>query len=90
MTYTLIYNDKNDFLKKRKELRESHILYLKNYKENILIAGPILDKNQNPVGSLLVVDFESEEEVKNFSKNDPYNLGGLFKKVEIIRFKKVM
>lgn len=90
MTFTLICNDKKNCLEKRKKLRERHVLYLKRHKENILIAGPILDEYENPIGSLLIVNFKNKTEVQKFLKNDPYNLQGLFEKVKVIKFKQVI
>ena len=73
MNFTLICNDKKNCLEKRKKLRESHVLYLKRHKENILIAGPILDECERgfldtldgdcalPIGALAKLDQQKNE-----------------------------
>jgi uncharacterized protein len=89
MHYSLICYDLPDSSEKRKRLRESHIKYLNGFKKLILFAGPIMDEENNVLGSLIVIKFSNKDEVDDFSKNDPYFLGGLFKKVLINKFKKV-
>jgi len=49
-----------------------------------------LDKNDNPVGTVLIVDFDELTAVKKFLNDDPYSKVNLFKEVNIIRFKKVI
>tara|TARA_B100000989_G_scaffold294912_1_gene274891 strand:- start:1500 stop:1772 length:273 start_codon:yes stop_codon:yes gene_type:complete len=89
MLYSIYCYDKNGSLERRKSLRGDHISYLKKFEQKILTAGPLLSENEEPVGSLLILDFVSKQEAETFSKNDPYYLGGLFKKIEICKFKKV-
>lgn len=89
MLYSIYCYDKNDSLERRKSLRHDHISYLKKFEQKIILAGPLLNENEEPLGSLLVLDFLSKQEAEIFSKNDPYFLGGLFKKIEICKFKKV-
>ncbi len=89
MYYSLICFDIPNSSKKRNSLRQSHIKYLNSFKNLILFAGPIMDEKENVLGSLIVIKFSSKKEADDFSKNDPYFLGGLFKKVLINKFKRV-
>ena len=62
---------------------------LESFKNNLLVAGPILNKNKKPKGSLIILDFKKKEEVINFLKGDPYSKVGLFEEIKIEFFKRV-
>ena len=49
-----------------------------------------MDKNDKPVGTVLIVDFDKLTAVKNFLNEDPYSKVNLFKEINIVRFKKVI
>ena len=89
MYFSILCFDKENSLEKRKKLRPDHIDYISKFKEKILLVGPILSESEEPKGSLLIIDFNNRNEANKFSKKDPYYLGGLFKRVEIYKFKKV-
>ncbi len=89
MYYSLICYDHENSIDKRKSIRDKHISYLNQYKERILFAGPIMDERKTIIGSLIVIKFSTKKEVEFFSKNDPYSISGLFKKVSIHLFKRV-
>ena len=89
MYYSLICHDFPNSSEKRKRLRENHINYLNNFRELILFAGPMMDEENNVLGSLIIIKFSNKKKADDFSKNDPYFLGGLFKKVLINKSKRV-
>ena len=76
-------------LAKRKELRPLHLAHLASVEASILTAGPKLDANANPIGSLLIIDFGDRSQAEEFAAADPYNRNGVFRKVEITPYKKV-
>ena len=88
-TYLIICKDKKNSLKKRLANREAHLNYLYSFKDNLLLAGPILNKNKRPKGSLLILEFKKKEEVINFLKSDTYRKVGLFHEIKIELFKRV-
>ena len=90
MAYLITCTDNENSIDLRLSTREKHIKYLKNIKKKLILAWPIVDKNDNPVGTVLIVDFDKLDAVKKFLNDDPYSKVGLFKEVNIIRFKKVM
>ena len=51
-----------------------------------LSAGPFTDGS----GSLIVVDLESEAAARAFARNDPYATRGVFERVEVKPFRKVL
>ena len=90
MAYLITCTDKANSLDLRLSTREEHIKYLKKIKKKLILAGPILDKNDNPVGTVLIVDFDNLNALKKFLNDDPYFKVNLFDNVEIVRFKKVI
>ncbi len=73
---------------KRKVHRPAHLANLKPLDEQgrVILAGPLTDK----AGSLLVLDFETQEEAERFAHNDPYTVHGIFERVEVHPFMQVL
>tara|TARA_B100000963_G_scaffold90867_1_gene78219 strand:- start:15 stop:290 length:276 start_codon:yes stop_codon:yes gene_type:complete len=88
-TYIVTCLDKKNSLKKRLANRELHLEYLKSLKNNLILAGPILNRINKPKGSVLILKFQNKFELNNFLKNDPYSKVGLFETVNIETFKRV-
>ena len=88
-TYIVTCLDKKNSLNKRLANRELHLEYLKSLKNNLILAGPILNKINKPKGSVLILKFQTRFELNNFLKNDPYSKVGLFESVNIEIFKRV-
>ena len=88
-TYIVTCHDKKNSLKKRLANRELHLDYLKSFKNNLILAGPILNKINKPKGSILILKFQNKHELNNFLKNDPYSKVDLFESVNIETFKRV-
>lgn len=45
----------------------------------------LLDDNQNMIGSMAVMDFPSEKELQEYLKKEPYVIGHVWKRVEVIK-----
>lgn len=90
MTYLITCKDKKNSLNLRLLTREKHIKYLKIIKKKLILAGPILDKNNDPKGTVLIIDFDKLSDVKKFVNNDPYSKVNLFREVKIVKFKKIL
>ena len=90
MAYLIVCRDNENSLNKRLDNRSNHLEYLKKLGKKLILAGPILDKQGNPCGSILVLSFTNREDVDLFIKNDPYSKVNLFGRIEIINFKKVL
>ena len=88
-TYIVTCLDKKNSLKKRLANRELHLEYLKSLKNNLILAGPILNKINKPKGSILILKFQNRFKLNNFLKNDPYSKVDLFETVNIEIFKRV-
>ena len=86
--FALICTDKADHEDLRKATREEHLAYL-NSTGVTLMAGPFLDQG-TMTGSLVVIDVADKAAAENWAANDPYAKAGLFAKVRIEEWKKVI
>lgn len=88
MLYALICTDKPQSLQLRLDTRPDHVAYLDglNGKGILKLAGPTLDGDGNPAGSLVVVEADTLQEARAMADNDPYARAGLFSSVEIRPF----
>lgn len=98
MWYAIISEDIQNSLPLRKEARPAHLERLEQLKNEgrLLIAGPhpALD-NEDPgeagfTGSLVVAEFASIEDAQAWADADPYVDAGVYAKVVVKPFKKVL
>ena len=83
MYFALICTDNENSLETRKNTRSDHLDYLNSLGNKLKLAGPLLDSDNNPNGSLIVIEVENQKEANEIAKNDPYAKVNLFKSVEI-------
>ena len=88
MKFVIIGYDGPEGEAKRKLHRPAHLANLEplNRAGRVILAGPLTDK----AGSLLVLEFDSQEEAELFARNDPYTIHGVFQRVEIHPFMQVL
>ena len=82
------YTDK-DALQRRMNVRPHHIDDLKDLKANgnYLFGGAILNDEGNMIGSVMVMQFETEEELQAWQQNEPYITQKIWETVDIKPFK---
>lgn len=85
MLFAFICTDKPDHLAVRMETRPDHLAYLKdlNSKGVLKFAGPFVDHDGKPNGTLAVIEAEDREHAEAIAASDPYAKAGLFAQVEI-------
>ncbi|MER8702552.1 MULTISPECIES: YciI-like protein [unclassified Mesorhizobium] len=85
MLFALICKDKPGSLQVRLDTRSDHIAFLEglNGDKKLGFAGPFLDADGKPDGSLVVVEAPDLAAAKALSAADPYTKAGLFESVEI-------
>lgn len=81
--------DKPDSLDLRMATRPVHIDYLDARADDMLAAGPLLDGEGNPMGSLIIMDFADRKAAIEFAAGDPYALAGLFASVAVTAWRQV-
>ncbi|GAA5316792.1 MAG: YciI family protein [Candidatus Pelagadaptatus aseana] len=98
MFYAIISEDIPNSLPLRKQSRPDHIARLESLRDQgrLLIAGPhpAID-SEDPgeagfTGSLVVAEFSSLEEAQNWADEDPYIKAGVYAKVIVKPYKKVL
>jgi uncharacterized protein YciI len=85
MLFAFICNDKPDHLAVRTATRPDHLAYLKdlNSKGALKFAGPFVDADGKPNGTLSVIEAEDLKAAEAIAASDPYAKAGLFAQVEI-------
>lgn len=98
MLYAVISEDVSNSLEKRKLVRPAHLARLQLLADEgrLLVAGPhpAID-NSDPgeagfSGSLVIAEFSSLEEAQSWAAEDPYVAAGIYAKVVVKPFKKVL
>lgn len=85
MLFAFLCKDKPGHLNVRMETRLAHMEHLNklNAEGRLAMAGPFLDAEGKPNGSLVIVKAETAEEARELADADPYTRAGLFESVEI-------
>ncbi|GGE01255.1 YciI-like protein [Rhizobium anhuiense] len=85
MLFALLCKDKPGHLNVRMDTRPTHVEHLNklNAEGTLKIAGPFLDDDGKPCGSLIIVEAESKEAARALADADPYAKAGLFESVEV-------
>ena len=98
MYYAIMTEDVDYSLEKRKSARPAHLDRLNRLadQKRLLAAGPLpaID-NTDPgdagfSGSLVIAEFDSLEQAEAWADADPYVAAGVYKKVTVKPFKKVL
>jgi len=98
MLYAIIGDDVPESLENRLAARPAHLARLDALQQDgrLVLAGPfpaIDSPNPGPAGfsgSLIVAEFESLEAARTWAKADPYVSAGVFERVTVKPFKKVL
>ncbi|CCE23526.1 YciI family protein [Methylotuvimicrobium alcaliphilum] len=98
MLYAIISTDTDNSLDKRKSARPAHLARLQELQDQgrLILAGPhpAVDCDDPGdagfTGSLVVAEFADLEEAKQWADADPYLEAGVYAKVTVKPFKKVL
>lgn len=98
MFYSIVAEDNEYSLDKRLAARPAHIERLNTLKDEgrLILAGPnpaIDSEDPGPAGfsgSIIVAQFDSLEDAQAWADADPYIEAGVYKKVTVKPFKKVL
>ncbi|MDO9416533.1 YciI-like protein [Pararhizobium sp.] len=85
MLFAFLCTDKPNSLQVRMDARPEHVAWLNGLNDagTLKFAGPFLDAESKPNGSLVVVKAETIEDAQALSAADPYAKAGLFASVDI-------
>ncbi len=98
MLYAIITEDVPNSLESRLKTRPTHLARLETLKTEgrLILAGPhpIIDAmdpgSAGFSGSLIVAEFSSLEEAQVWAQADPYNEAGVYARIMVKPFKKVL
>jgi uncharacterized protein len=96
--YAIIAEDREDSLEQRLKIRPDHLQRLQQLQNQgrLLLAGPhpgIDAEDPGPAGfsgSLIVAEFDSLDSAKMWADEDPYIKAGVYARVTVKPFKKVL
>lgn len=75
-----------DALDRRLKVREAHLNYARLMKKrgHFVKGGAILDEEGKMIGSTLLLRFPSRKALDQWLNNDPYKLGNVWVKIEVL------
>ena len=83
MQFVVNAHDGKNMLEKRMEVRPRHLENMTRNKEHVICAGGILDEDGKPIGSALVLDFETRAELDAYLTNEPYIIEKVWEDVKV-------
>ncbi|MCF6232428.1 MAG: YciI family protein [Rhodobacteraceae bacterium] len=89
MLFALMAHDKPGALEIRKDNRADHLSYIESTGV-VSMAGPLLDDTGGMAGSLVILNLADMAAARVWADNDPYAKAGLFDRVDLIEWKKVI
>jgi uncharacterized protein len=89
MLFIAQFEDKQGVAELRQKLLEEHFAFLDRQKDKVLVAGSVREiPSDKPLGGLWIIEAESEAEVREIFKDDPFWVNGLRAGVRINRWAK--
>ncbi|MCP4007555.1 MAG: YciI family protein [bacterium] len=87
----MIGRDSSRGLELRKQHREAHLANLQPLADSggVSYAGPLIDAQSQPCGSVIVFEAEDLSAAQAFAATDPYVVQGVFASHEVIETRKV-
>lgn len=74
----------------RAATRADHLAYLEAALGQVVVAGPLLDEEGTPIGSMLLMTFPDRRAAVAFAASDPYAQAGLFASVAVTAWRQVL
>lgn len=67
----------------REKHRAEHIAYRKGFGDRMPLAGPLLDDDQRPIGSLIILEASDKPAAIRAASEDPYVKTGVLELVSV-------
>jgi uncharacterized protein len=89
MLFIVQFEDKPGVAELRQTLLQEHFAFLDSRKDKVLVAGSMRElPSDRPLGGLWIVEAESEDEVRDVFKDDPFWVNELRASVRINKWVK--
>lgn len=82
--------DGKGMLNKRMEVRPRHLEGIERIKEHDICAGGLLDDEGKMKGSVLIMEYDSREQLDEYLANEPYVQENVWQKIEVERMNVVI
>lgn len=78
-----------DAIDRRMAVRPAHLDYVRQLKADgqFLLGGALLDSEGRMIGSMLMLDLETDEQLTDYLKSDPYIVQGVWDIVDVKPFR---
>lgn len=86
MLFIVSGRDKPDNLQGRLDFRQQHRAYYAGLGDDLILAGPYLDADGGPIGSMIVMRAPSQAAADSFACADPYWTEGVFATLDVHRW----
>jgi len=90
MQFIVTAHDGANMLEKRMEVRPRHLEGMAKLGTHVVCAGGLLDEAGKLKGSVLILNFESREELDQYLKNEPYVLEHVWETIDVETINVVM
>ena len=89
MTYVIHAYDYPDGLAKRMEIRPAHLDYVRTLKakDQFLLGGALLDEAGQMIGSMLMLNLDTDEQLQEYLRTDPYIVQGVWERIDVKQFR---
>ena len=92
--YVITAHDYTDAgaLQRRLDVRPSHLEGVKVLKANgnFIVGGAILNNEEQMIGSVMIVQFETDEQMEDWKNNDPYVTGKVWEVIDVKPFRQAV
>lgn len=78
-----------DALDRRMAVRPAHLAFVRQLKEKgqFVLGGALLNPEQIMIGSMLMLELETEADLQTYLKTDPYIVEGVWENVDVKPFR---
>lgn len=92
MQYVIHAYDPTDegALDRRMAVRPAHLDYVRDLKAKgqFLLGGALLNPDGQMIGSMLMLDMETDEQLQEYLRSDPYIVHGIWENVDVKPFRR--
>ena len=81
-----------DALDRRMAVRPAHFDYVRQLKADgqFVLGGALLNPDGQMIGSMLILDLETDEQLTDYLNTDPYIVQGVWDKIDVKPFRQAI
>jgi len=89
MTYVIHAYDYPNSFDKRMATRSDHLDYVRKLKANgqFILGGALLDEAGQMMGSMLMLTLDTDDQLQEYLRTDPYIVQGVWEKIDVKPFR---